>query len=305
MNTISDLRDQIKIYDVQNQRWDQEWLQYFIESNPKVYFVSFKDLTLIGDVRGKTPLEVHNTDLVSSAKLGILGNLRVWMDGDNLIGKNLLEVGCGAGFSGKQLGLLASSYIGIDYSQLALSIARLTSPENCSYYHMSDLERIVANHAETVDVMVSRDFFIHQNYANVIPILRLASLLLKPDGVVSADFWLTRPYGYQPVTHPAHSELDPLYPSCAFLFSIEDIEQVAKETGLAIQSITDIPDWRRRFVIFSKQAGNPDIRPTHIELGSSDLPQATPPKTPRETNKVLETLRAKLSKAYHKVFAKS
>jgi 2-polyprenyl-3-methyl-5-hydroxy-6-metoxy-1,4-benzoquinol methylase len=305
VNTLLDLRERIKIFDSQNRRWDQEWLQYFIESNPKVYFVSFKDLTLIGDVRGKTPLEVHNTDLVSSAKLGNLGNLRVWMDGDHLVGKNLLEIGCGAGYSGKQLGLLAASYIGIDYSQLALSIARLTSPENCVYYHMSDLEQIVANHAGTLDVMVSRDFFIHQNYANAIPILRLASLLLKPDGLITADFWLTRPYGYQPVTHPAQSELDPQYPSCSFLFSMEDIEQAARETDLVIQSITDIPDWRRRFVIFSKQTDNANVRPTYVEFPSSNPPEEIPQKPPQETSTIFENLRAKLVKAYQKVVSKS
>jgi 2-polyprenyl-3-methyl-5-hydroxy-6-metoxy-1,4-benzoquinol methylase len=271
MNTVGEIRDRVDIFEGQNQRWDREWLEYFIESNPKVYFISSKDLTVVCDVRGKSPLEVHNTTLVTSARLGSMGALRVWMDGDSLIGKNLLEIGCGAGFSGKQLGLLAASYIGIDYSRFALSIARLTSPENCLYYHMSDLDNI-AEHAGTVDVMVSRDFFIHQNYANIVPILRLGALMLKAEGVISADFWLTRPYGYQPVTHPATSDLDPLYPSCSFLFSMEDIERAAEESGLAIQDVTDIPDLRRRFVRFRKR-GSEQIAgpPEHIEL---HLPEA-------------------------------
>lgn len=292
------IRDLVQIFQSQNRTWDQEWLQYFIESNPKVYFLSHKDLSLVGDIRGKSPLEVHNTELVTSAKLGGFGPIRVWIDGDNLLGKKVLEIGCGAGYSGKQIGLLASSYVGIDYSQLALSIARLTSPENCEYFHIADLDHL-KEFEGTMDVMISRDFFIHQNFANVIPILRLGSYLLKPGGTISADFWLTRPYGYQPVTHPAKSELDPLYPSCAFLFSMNDIQEAAAETGLTMETITDISDWRRRFVTFRKQ-GAVKTAPVHKELSLPDLPANSVPATPNTANSRLSKIRFGLAKVLRK-----
>ena len=47
--------------------------------------------------------------------------------------------------------------------------------------------------AGTMDLMVGRFFFIHQNYASATWVLRLASILLGKGGSVAADFWLTNP----------------------------------------------------------------------------------------------------------------
>jgi len=234
-------------------RWDREWLQYLAEptNNPRVYFVSHEGLKSISDLRDRTAEEVYNLHLFSEDRAGDLGPIRLWVNGNDIIGKKVLEIGCGAGFSGKQLSKFAAAYLGIDYSQLALQIARLTSPENCFFYHISDIDGIAA-HKETVDLMVCRDFFIHQNYKTALTTVRLASGLLKPGGTLTADFFVENLEIGSPVTHPASSDLDGQFPSCAFVFSMEEISLLAQESGLVVEEVTDRKGLRRRFVRYRK-----------------------------------------------------
>ena len=49
-----------------------------------------------------------------------------------------MELGCGCGNLGKLISRYAAHYLGADYSTLALKIARLVSPLNCSYVHVAD-----------------------------------------------------------------------------------------------------------------------------------------------------------------------
>lgn len=177
--------------------------------------------------------------------------MHIWIDGNALVEKKVLEIGCGPAFLGRQLGLVVASYVGIDYSKLALSIARLTSPSNCHYYHLSELDAILT-HAGSIDTMVGREFFIHQNYENLIWILHLAGALLKRGGLISADFYEGNPTVPQGVIHPAKSELDPQYVSCGFQYSRDEIEEAAGETGYGVAAITDKPEYQRRFVLFQK-----------------------------------------------------
>ncbi|MBE7555396.1 MAG: class I SAM-dependent methyltransferase [Anaerolineales bacterium] len=253
----STLLDSIPLDQSLTDRWDREWLTYFLTENPRPFLVDHHHLRLIDNVRRKEAVEIYNTALVSVQGVeGLLslGALGIWVKGADLVRKNVLEIGCGPGFLGKQLGMIAAAYVGIDYSKLALSIARLTSPPNCFYYHLADLSQIT-QHAGTMDTMVGRNFFIHQNYENLLWILQLAYMLLKPGGLMSADFYQGNPAIPQGVVHLARNKLDPRYPSCAFEFSIQEIEQAAKEAGFTVQNVTDNLDLQRRFVFFIKYPG--------------------------------------------------
>ena len=177
------------------------------------------------------------------------GALRIWIEGRELIGKDVLEIGCGCGWLGKRLGLICRSYLGIDYSELALAIARGVSLSNCVYLHVSERENLAAR-AGSMDVMVGREFFIHQNYANALWVLALGRHCLRARGLISADFYLGNPDVPQGVIHSARAPLDPNYPSCAFQFTSSEIKQIAAETGLTILDMVDWLDHQRRFVLF-------------------------------------------------------
>src|SRR5215471_14652541 len=98
------------------ERWDKEWLHYFLTENPRPFFVNHKQLTVVTNLRGKRPSEVYDATLVSVSgveDLSTLNALCVWAHGDHLVGKRILEVGSGPGFLGKQLGKISAAYIGI------------------------------------------------------------------------------------------------------------------------------------------------------------------------------------------------
>ena len=108
--------------------------------------------------------------------------------------------------------------------------------------------------AGTMDLMLGRFFFIHQNYASALWVLRLASVLLAPGGTVAADFWLSNPAIEHGIVHPADHGLDPLYPSCRFAFTVEQIQRVAGATGFSVEDVADQPALQRRFVRFRRRA---------------------------------------------------
>lgn len=227
----------------QTRRWDREWLHYFCTEDPKQHMLTHDKLGPPTSLAGKSASEVHQTRLFAE-----LCPLAVWVPGDLLhSSRSVLEIGCGCGFFGKQMGKIGKRYLGLDQSQFALSIARLTSPSECSYAHLSDSEAI-GSWAGSMDLMVGRFFFIHQNYASDLWVLRLASILLRKGGVVVADFWLSNPAIEHGIVHPANHDLDPLYPSCAFAFTVEQIHRLANETGFSVEDIADQPSLQRRFV---------------------------------------------------------
>ncbi|OKH18857.1 class I SAM-dependent methyltransferase [[Limnothrix rosea] IAM M-220] len=238
----------------ETERWDREWITYFNTEDPSPFLLNFQrlkpNLKIIKSLTKLSDKDVLKTSLVNS-----LPPLAIWSNGRDLVGKKVLEVGCGPGFLGKQLGLVCHSYLGIDYSQLALSIARLVSPSNCNYLHISDTESLLKQ-SSTIDTMVGRFFFIHQNFDNATWLLELANLLLKQDGIVNADFYKANLKTPQGVVFPAKSPLSEKYPSCAFEYTESEVQELADNHGFEIIS-TDIDrEMQRLFVRFRKTQNN-------------------------------------------------
>ncbi|WP_414578358.1 class I SAM-dependent methyltransferase [Anabaena sp. CCY 9402-a] len=234
----------------ETERWDKEWIVYFNTENPRPFLVDYQVIkqnhSVINNIKNLSQKEVLEAQFFEE-----LAPLSIWVLGSDLANKYVLEIGCGPGFLGKQLGLVAKQYVGIDYSQLALSIARLVSPDNCNYIHMQDWEKILG-YANSIDTMVGRFFFIHQNFDNALWLLKIANMLLKPGGVVSADFYQANPDIPQGVVFPAKSPLSKNYPSCGFEYTESEIQELASKTGFKIASIHPLPSMQRLFVRFEK-----------------------------------------------------
>ncbi|WP_338101466.1 class I SAM-dependent methyltransferase [Ramlibacter rhizophilus] len=233
-------------------RWDREWMQYFATEDPSPHLIESRKLSLVcSDLARLSQAEVYGTVLTGRSDGAAMTPLRIWVKGADLVGKRVLEIGCGCGWLGKQLGLVCESYTGIDYSQFALAVARGSSPPNCRYFHISEHEDIARLQGQ-LDTLVGREFFIHQNFDNASWVLGLAAFLLRSGGIVSADFYLPNPAIPQGVVHRARSPLDPTYASCAFTFEPQEIAEVASRAGLVVQSITDDPHNQRRFATLQK-----------------------------------------------------
>lgn len=234
-------------------KWDREWMTYLSTEAKWPHLLQSSRLKVINDVSQLDRREMFYAVLTQQLDGPMNVALRIWAKGSEVVGKRVAEIGCGAGFLGKQLGLIVDRYLGIDVSQLSLAIARGNSGPACTYLHLGDEEFIRAEFG-SYDTVVGREFFIHQNFANAIWVLNLGKALLKPGGVICADFYLPNRGIPQGILHPAKSELDPSYASCAFIFDDKDIEELASLTGHAVVSIQDDLAEQRKFVVFKSQA---------------------------------------------------
>jgi len=232
-------------------KWDKEWMLYLSTESKWPHLIQSSKLRVQTDVRHLQRAEMFLTNLTARIDGSPMGPLRIWATGSEIVGQSIAEIGCGAGFFGKQIGLVANKYLGIDVSQIALAIARGNSGSNCLYLHLGDQESIVKEYGK-YNTVVGREFFIHQNFTNANWVLKLAKALLVDGGAVCADFYLPNPDIEQGVLHPAHSELDPNYASCAFVFSDDEIRDLTHNVGLSLLSTTDSLDQQRKFVVFRK-----------------------------------------------------
>ena len=231
------------------ERWDAEWLNYLGTESMYPHLVPASGLRLVGKLEGASPAQTYETVLTADERYGPLGPLCIWCAGDNVLGRNVLEIGCGCGFLGKQLGLVCEHYLGLDYSELALAIARGASPSNCEYRRVSDGVTL-EQHRARYDVAVGRQFFIHQNFENALMVMGIAAFLLKPGGLVCADFYCGNRQIPQGIVYPAKAALDPIHPSCGFEYSDEEIAELAAAQRFRILSMSLDMDRQRRFVIF-------------------------------------------------------
>jgi SAM-dependent methyltransferase len=230
------------------ERWDREWVYYFLDEDIDPFLIPHQCLNLANDIRTLSAREMHKTRLTRE-----LPNLAIYMPGDRIVNKRVFEVGCGPGLLCKQLGLVADAVVGIDHSRLALRIARYASPTNCSYYLSTEAHQQLQPQYGSFDAMVCRFFFIHQNYDNAWALLELAKKLLKPGGLVGADFYMPGPTKTNGITFPAKSRLSEQYVSSAFVYTPKEIDELAALCGFAIVDKWESPADLRRFVMLARR----------------------------------------------------
>lgn len=226
-------------------RWDREWILYLTTENMYTHLARSTDLSIVDTPSGKTPSEMFNLRLASNHQLGFDVPLRIWCPGDAIVGSNVLEMGSGCGIVPKQIAPFCNRYLGLDYSTLALTIARATTPEHCLFHHACDWNALAAE-AGRYDVMIAREFFIHQNAEGARSILRLARYLLKPNGVIYADFFHRT--GKAGIVYNANDCVDTGNASAGFHFTGNDVGALAQECGFEIESQQVEESEQRRFV---------------------------------------------------------
>jgi len=229
-------------------RWDREWCRYLSRVEGSRYFTSKlaytkRELALGERIGTLTRDELYNTR-------GPMSDLRIWYDGADLARKKVAEIGCGPSQLGRDLAPVVAEYVGLDYSDLALSIARLTCADNCRFCGLWDKERIRELRG-TRDTIICRHFFIHQNLGNARWVLRLANYLLRDGGVIVADFyWPDSNYEEGSRRGSIRPSTDPLrdFASTMFLFTDEQIRALAEESGFTIDAESFAEDLPRRHV---------------------------------------------------------
>lgn len=228
------------------ERWDKEWLRYFsLDKDYSFYFYNMDtpDYVLVAtpeEISEFTPREMMETVLHKNIRAAI------WAYGTDVVGKNILEIGCGPGILGRTISRVTSSYTGIDVSEFALSIARLTSPQSCSYVHFFDRDSI-RDLAKSFDFSFGRNFFIHHNYDDSLWLLRFLRDVTKDGGVILADFFSDSESLEGVRRVPASAALSVEHPSALYSFTDSAILSITKAAGLTCESIDYVPEKQCRY----------------------------------------------------------
>lgn len=225
------------------ERWNAEWLDYL----SREWRQQLTPYTALPD---KPPLPEDPLKMIYLS-LGLGWNLAVYCDRDALEGQRVMELGCGCGNLGKQLGRYVRSYLGVDYSTMALQIARLVSPSNCIYVHVSDREGL-EHHRGQIDTVVGRYFWIHQNFELARRNLDFLETFLRPGGRLYADFFWPDPKADHFVVLPPDSPLSKTYPSAMFQYTPEDVRQLIAGRPFRILRETICRPMERRYVVFER-----------------------------------------------------
>lgn len=228
------------------ERWDKEWMRYFSLGKDYSFYYYIMDtpnyaLSVTPSQIAKfSPKEVYDTHFYKKVGGG------VWAYGSDIVGKNVLEIGCGPGIFGRMSSRFTLGYTGIDASQFALYIARLTSPATCLYIHLYDPDAL-AGLAKSSDFTFGRNFFIHHNYEDSLWLLKFLRDLTKDEGIILADFFSDEDSLDGDRRIRASAELNNQHPSALYSFSDDDIYRISKDTGLVCEAIDYVPDKQYRF----------------------------------------------------------
>ena len=217
--------------------WDREWMRYL--SNGKDYSFYFRRMD-----EYSRPLEVSKDELRSftfdqiyGAKIADFPPLQIYASGDQLVDRNILEIGCGPGVLGRLAVHFAKTYVGVDASKFALSIVRNDSllrralPTSTSLTSMGFA--VLAGFADTC---VSRNFFIHHNYDSARQILSLLRDLTKPGGTIAADFFCDEPTIDEERRRRSRSPRNVDHPSTLYTYSESDVRSLCADVGFELVS---------------------------------------------------------------------
>jgi 2-polyprenyl-3-methyl-5-hydroxy-6-metoxy-1,4-benzoquinol methylase len=236
----------IKYSDTEIERWDKEWLNYLLREYPW-QLASYKAYT------NTPPLPDNPLDLLD-LKWGL--PLLLFCHKEAIEGKAIMEMGCGAGNMGKLLARYCASYLGVDCSRIALAIAKLVSPENCTYLHVNE-------HAELkkffgrIDTVVSRFFWIHQNMDMAKRALSFLRNFLVPNGLIYMDFFWPCPQQAKDIWKNTWHVLSPYgpladEPSSTYKYSREDIDGLIESFDFKIVHHELHGETQRRYVVIEK-----------------------------------------------------
>jgi SAM-dependent methyltransferase len=227
------------------QRWNDEWLAYLRAEWEH-------QLTPYTAYPSRPPLPAAPLDLLQ-LQLGAGWPIALYCDRDALEGKRVMEMGCGCGNLGKLIARYVDSYLGTDYSPLALKVAALVSPPNCTYLHVADRAGL-APFFGTVDTVIGRFFWIHQNFQLAGWNLEFLAHFLKPGGRLYADFYWPDPAREQAVVFPPGHALSKTYPSATFRYTREDVERLIAGRPFRFLREEISPEMQRRYVVLERLA---------------------------------------------------
>ncbi len=225
-------------------RWNREWLTNYLIREFREQLMSYAAFPH-RPALPEDPLQVLKFDLGS----GWQSMLKLFCHGSALEGKAVFEIGCGCGNLGKLIGRYVESYLGVDCSEVALAIARLVSPPNCIYLHANDHAEL-RRYRGTIDTIVGRWFWIHQNFESAQRLLRFLVPFLKADGRLYFDFFRSGTSAEEStwITLPARSPASE-HASAMYEYSDDDVRDLLEAASLRVE-LEAVPELaQRRYIV--------------------------------------------------------
>jgi SAM-dependent methyltransferase len=233
------------------ERWDREWITYFRRG--PYFFVDCSepnDETRRDVEQVRAALRRGGDSPVApvSAANPVWDIWGIACLPEEIADRDVADLGCGPGQLGRRISYVTRTYLGIDYSPLALRVAQLVSPTQAEFVVRADTDTL-AQRRGSVDTAFSRHVFIHQNFQQAVELAQVAADLLRGGGILAVDFHRPEVDDKGEFLKPpwlAKGDLDPEHPSRGFYFTDDEIADVGRAARLTLEEIIDAPerDWR-------------------------------------------------------------
>jgi SAM-dependent methyltransferase len=217
-------------------RWDMEWIRYFRKIEAPSYWAVYGDGNAkIAEMIKENIINKSRDDVFQTKGL-VSQKLQLWYDSSDLIDMKVAEIGCGVGRVSRDLARVVNHYVGFDYSELAIYVAKCTGPSNFDYVGLSNTN-LVSQYKDSRDTVIFRNFFIHNPIENVGWILKLCNYLLKNGGCAVIDtYWPDEDHenrvSRNKVVNASLGKQE--FPSMLYLFEPDDIIKLIEDNGFSI-----------------------------------------------------------------------
>jgi len=151
-----------------------------------------------------------------------------------LIGKKVLDIGCGAGQITDYLTQKGLDTIGIDFSQELLKIAKQNFPN--SKFILADICEY--EHNEQVDGIITKDMLFHLSDEDLIKVLQKFKNILKSNGKLCIIMEMPKVAGEKIYVEEFNDKYQIYY---NYLTS-EKLKELLKKTGFCMQNIQLVKD---------------------------------------------------------------
>ena len=153
---------------------------------------------------------------------------------DKLLGKRVLDVGCGAGQITNYIAQKGIDCIGIDFSEELLKIARQNFSN--SKFILADICNY--EQKEQVDGIITKDMLFHLPNEDLIKVLEKFRRLLKPNGSLCIIMDMPKEAG----EHIFVEELDDKYQIYYNYLTPENLKGLLEKTGFSIENMKLVKD---------------------------------------------------------------
>ena len=234
-------------------RWDDFWRYVLTTGESATFLKPSDDFAMDASLAGMTAQQIATLRSGTYRGEADPAPLGVWLEGDALQDRRLVDLGCGLAYLTGRISHAASFCLGVDISPFAVHLARgLTyASDNIEIVGVSESGRL-REQAGTFDTVIARGFFAHLPFDDAVALASVGAALLKPGGRMSIAFYMHDPDAPAPPQHTARSPRNLEAVTVGYHYDEADLQALADAAGLTIHHERHQPETSQRFVLFER-----------------------------------------------------